>query len=190
MKKEKSNAPRDEELLDLLVKTGETKYLELIYDRYANRVYYRCLNMLADKQEAEDVCHDVFLRLFLKAKGFKGRSKFSSWLFSITYNLCIDRLRKRNRIKIKEVPEDWEPPEEDNNEEELLRIKSQQLAKVLQALRTEERLLLLMKYQDELSVKAIAKVMQIGESAVKMRLKRAREHALAIYQKNMADTFD
>src|SRR5690606_2230525 len=65
-----------------------------IYDRYSEVVYHKCLSFVKNKEEAQDITHDIFVKLFLKIRSFKNQSKFSTWLYSFTYNHCVNYVQR------------------------------------------------------------------------------------------------
>lgn len=173
----------DEELVQLFVETQRNQYFEELYERYSDRVYRKCISLVKDQAKAEDFVHDIFLKLILKLGTYKENARFSTWLYSITYNYCMDQLRlnkKRKEVYSDEeidVPDDidlntlFEDPE----------VETKRLGTALEILNTEEKSILLMKYQDELSIREIASIFKITESAAKMRLLRTREKLRAKY---------
>lgn len=184
-KKERpTEAATDEQIVAELQRTVDADRFAVLYDRYSAKVYQKCLGMTRDRQLAADLAHDVFLKAFLSLKQFDHRSRFGTWLYSITYNRCLDHLRKQQRARHQDIDEDREIAEADNDryEKELLEMRADQLGDVLAALPPDDRAILLMKYQDELPVKEMAEALGVGESAIKMRLMRARERALALYR--------
>lgn len=172
-----------------LQRSMEADLFAVLYDRYNTKVYQRCLSMTRDRQLAGDLTHDIFLKAFLGLSKFDHRSRFGTWLYSITYNYCLDHLRKQQRHRSDELDDARLSPDtpEDRYEAELLEMRAESLQTVLEAMTPEDRALLLMKYQDELSVKEMAEMRGLGESAVKMRLLRARERALALYHQLFPD---
>ncbi|WGH75325.1 RNA polymerase sigma factor [Tenacibaculum tangerinum] len=177
----------DEDLVREIVEKNDTHLFAVLYDRYASLVYNKCYGFSSSKEEAQDLTHDVFIRLFVKLRTFKGKSKFSTWLYSFTYNFCVNYVQ-RNKEKRKEkvtVVTD-QIKEEDSDLEEiddttLFELKSDKLAKALEMISPSEKMILLMKYQDEMSIRDISLGLDIGESAVKMRLKRAKEKVVRAY---------
>ncbi len=139
--------------------------------------------MTRDKELAHDLTHDIFLKVFVNLSKFDHRSKFGTWVYSITYNYCLDHLRKAQRQRSTQVDDEsmTEDIAEDTYESELLNLRSEHIDEVLAAMDPTDRTMLLMKYQEEHSVKEISELLNIGESAVKMRVLRARERALAKY---------
>jgi len=173
----------DEELVAELQRSMDTERFGVLYDRYSSKVYQKCVGMTRDKDLAHDLTHDIFLKAFVNLSKFDHRSKFGTWVYSITYNYCLDHLRKAQRQRTDEIREDQEPGtgEEDRFEAELLSMRAELLELVLARMEPADRALLLMKYQDEMAIKEMMEVLGLGESAVKMRVMRARERALAIY---------
>ncbi len=179
----------DEEIVAALQRSMEAERFAVLYDRYKDKVYQRCLSLARDKQFAADFTHDVFLRAFVNLPKFDNRSRFGTWLYSIAYNYCLDQLRRQSKSRTIDLDDTRMASDlpEDSFETELLELRAEALDRVLQDLMPEDRALLLMKYQDEVSVKEMAEINGTGESAVKMRLLRARERAIALYRKLYPD---
>jgi RNA polymerase sigma-70 factor (ECF subfamily) len=159
-------------------------YFEEVYERYANKVYRKCYSFVYDQAKAEDFTHDIFLKLIVKIGTFKETSKFSTWLYSITYNYCMDQIRvtKKNQEVAMDGTFDIE---EQENDDDLHQMQGRQLNKALETIPSDEKALLLMKYQDDFSIKEIADTLKITESAVKMRLLRSKEKLRKLYLENM-----
>lgn len=172
----------DEELVAELQRLMDADRFGVLYDRYAVKVFQKCMGMTRNKEMSQDLAHDIFLKAFVNLPKFDHRSKFGTWLYSITYNYCLDHLRKSQRQRTSDLEEGHlEDGVDDRYEVELLSVRADRLGPVLDALEPGDRALLLMKYQDELSVKDMMEVLGLTESAVKMRAMRARERALAKY---------
>lgn len=175
----------DEDLVKEIVQTKNSVLFAELYDRFAQTIYNRCLGFAKSKVEAEDLTHDIFIKLFVKLDMFKGNSKFSTWLYSFTYNFCVNYVQRnpyKNKEEVKEVVVK-ESSEIEVSDDEILRIKADKLKKVLSIIDPKDKMILLLKYQDELSIKEIQEVLSIGQSAVKMRIKRAKANAMEIYRK-------
>lgn len=164
----------DEELVRLYVDNQSNRYFELLYSRYSDKVYRKCLMFTKDPVKAEDFTHDIFLRLIMRLSSFKEQSRFSTWLFSITYNYCTDQLRMSRKKGLVPMEDEMDVADE-NHDEDLMEMEAHRLKTALGYLTMEEQSLLLLKYQDEVSIKEIADIHNLSESAVKMRLKRAKE---------------
>jgi len=116
----------------------------------------------------------------LNLSRFNEKSKFSTWVYSITYNFCIDYIRKQKKEKAIFSDEMERAPDlaEDNiPDKELLELNLEELKRVLDGMKGGDRAILLMKYQDGVSIKEIAKFFNKSESAIKMQIKRAKERA-------------
>ena len=184
----KSRAKRDqsltdEELVSLLQKEMDAERFAVLYDRYSSKVFQKCVGMTRDRDMAKDLTHDIFLKVFLNLSKFDHRSKFGTWVYSITYNYCLDTLRKGQRHREEDIDERTQEgiPMDDASEAHLLGMRAERLDHVLTEIDATDRAILLMKYEDELSVVDMQGALGIGESAVKMRLLRARDRAIAKY---------
>jgi RNA polymerase sigma factor (sigma-70 family) len=167
----------DEELVRLYVETQRNTYFETLYERYCDKIYRKCLSFTKDPVRAEDLTHDIFLKLVVKLSSFREQAKFSTWLYSITYNYCTDQLRSQHLRREVHMDEGWERLDVgiDDGLAEMAEMESQQLERALHQLSSDEQTMLLMKYQDDVSIRDIAAISGLTESAVKMRLKRSRD---------------
>ncbi len=175
----------DEELVKKIVFSRDSMLFGVLYDRYAKLVYNKCYGFAKSEQEAEDLTQDVFLMLFVKLSSFKGKSKFSTWLYSFTYNFCVNYVNRDKARKIKdkssnlEDSENWIP--QDVTDESLYELKVEKLKKALELISPEDKSILLLKYQDGVSIKELETLLDVGSSAVKMRLKRAKIKIIEAY---------
>ena len=177
----------DEELVFKIVATNNTHLFAVLYDRFSSVVYNKCYGFSKNKEEAEDLTHDVFIRLFVKIKTFKGNSKFSTWLYSFTYNFCVNYVQRNDFKKKEKITVVTDNIKEDDVSQEiddatLFELKSEKLAKALTLIDPTEKMILLMKYQDDMTIKEIKESLNIGESAVKMRIKRAKQKLVRTYE--------
>jgi len=184
LKNSRLNHLKDEELAALYVETQRNLYFEEIYERYANKVYRKCYSFVYNQAKAEDFTHDIFLKLIVKIGTFKETSKFSTWLYSITYNYCMDQIRV-NKKNVEIALEGNHDIIDDNEDDDLMNMHEHQLGKSLEKIPSDEKALILMKYQDDFSIKEIADTLNITESAVKMRLLRSKEKLRKIYLENL-----
>jgi len=179
----------DLEVIRIYLDAQASRCFNLLYDRYSAKVYAKCLTLLGDTSKAEDATQEIFTKIFLNLSRFNGQSKFSTWLYSITYNFCIDYIRKKKKEKAIFSDEMERAPDlaEDNiPDKELLELNLVELKTVLDSMKTGDRAILLMKYQDGAQIKDIAKVFDKSESAIKMQIKRAKERARKIRAKSFA----
>ncbi|MBN1951936.1 MAG: sigma-70 family RNA polymerase sigma factor [Bacteroidales bacterium] len=174
---------KDEQIIAKIRDENGSKYFEVLYHRYYHKVLAKCYSLVKNRKLAEELAEDIFSKVFEKLSSFKQLSSFSSWLFSITYNHCIDYLRKKKKMhypswnrenEISEIVEDTEEVLEEVNYDRVLQI--------MELIHPEEKALLHMKYEDNLSMKQIGTALRISEDAAKMRLKRARTRVLYLYR--------
>lgn len=174
------NKLSDEQLVFLYLENQSNFYFEQLYDRYADKIYRKCLSFVKDEPKAEDYTHDIFMKLVLNLASYKETAKFSTWLYAITYNYCIDQTRIAKKINEKPMEEFFDLVDDDD-EAELAEMEANRLRKALQQIVPEDKSLLMMKYQDEMSIKEISGNLDISESAVKMRLLRAKDKLKKAY---------
>ena len=174
----------DEEIVDKIIGESKNELFGVLYNRYFPKVKDKCYSFFKDKQKSEEFANDILSKSFEKLETFKGKSSFSSWLYSITYNSVIDFLRKKKHLHYPNWNHENELPEIiDESDSEIEEISYENLLKVFEKIHPEEKALLMMKYQDMLPIKEIAVSLATSEDAVKMRLKRARSRVIYIYFK-------
>lgn len=173
----------DEELVSNYLETRENDYFEQLYERYCNKVHRKCLSFTKDDEQAQDLTHDIFLRLATKLSSYKHQARFSTWLYSITHNYCTDQVRSPRRRDEVPIGDNWDDinisTEDSSAEQEEQSVRRVQQA--MQFLTEEEQQLLRLKYQDDVSIKDLARQHALTESAVKMRLKRSRDRLRTYY---------
>jgi len=168
---------------------GDTKAFAVLVDRYKNLVFTLALQMLKNREEAEEVSQDTFIKVFKKLKNFKGDSKFSTWIYRIGYNTCLDRIksnkRKQNTVAINEFT-----AHEVKTLENALSIMEAQESKqtiqdCLQMLPADDCALLTLYYFEELSLEEIGKVIGVKANNVKVKLFRSRKKLTTILQNKL-----
>ncbi|MCB0549317.1 MAG: sigma-70 family RNA polymerase sigma factor [Phaeodactylibacter sp.] len=171
---------KDLEVIHSYLDTQASRCFNLLYERYAGKIYSKCLSMLKDEVLAQDATQEIFTKIFLNLSRFGEKSKFSTWVYSITYNFCIDFLRRKKKQKdifsddMEKAPE---PADDLSSDKALLEMEIGQLKAVLENIPAGDRAILLMKYQDGMSIKDIAEILDKTESAIKMKIKRAKAKA-------------
>lgn len=173
---------KDEELIQRYREDGSFIYFNILYKRYHSKVLNKCYSFVKDKETSRELTEDIFSKMYEKLPTFKQLSSFSSWLYSITYNHCIDFLRKKKKMHYPNWSRDHEIPEIiDETDENIERINYDNLLIILEMIHPEEKALLMMKYKDNLTMKQISDALRISEDAAKMRLKRARTRVMYLY---------
>ncbi len=99
----------DEQALIARLKAKDEAALDLLMAAYGGKVYGLSLRMTSNHHDAEEVCQDVFLAVFEKIGAFRGEAKLSSWIYRITTNAALMKLRKRPKVKELPLEEEWGP---------------------------------------------------------------------------------
>ncbi len=172
----------DEALLQIIVAENKNELYDIIYRRYIHKVTNKCYGFLKNRTLAAEFANDILVKTYEKLPGFKSKSKFSSWLYSITYNYLIDYLRKKKQLHYPNWNQENELSEIiDESTSEVADLSYENLLIIFEKIHPEEKALLLMKYQDGISIKEIAGSLSVSEDAVKMRLKRAKARVVYMY---------
>jgi RNA polymerase sigma factor (sigma-70 family) len=175
----------DIDLIDGYLSSQSELMFGELFARYNSKVYSKCYSLLKDDSIAEDLTQEIFLKVFLNLSKFNRKSQFSTWVYSITYNCCIDAIRRgKKEVVISE--EDVKLPQEaveDVSDEELFEIAVDRLQELLDMIPASDKAVLLMKYRDDMAIKEICEIYNTTESAVKMKLKRAKLKVRDLYYK-------
>lgn len=171
MKTMTSVACSDEELvMDLL--SGNKNAFGFLYSKYFPMVYARCYSFFRDRDTARDQAQDIMIRVIEKLPSFHFQSKFSTWLYRLTVNYCIDeqrkfKIRKKRAERIEIEIEESEPHVPQYAVLEKIRS-------LLELPSTTDDELLSLKYLHGRSIEELTVIYQASPSAIKMRLSRAR----------------
>ncbi|HKL38507.1 MAG TPA: sigma-70 family RNA polymerase sigma factor [Bacteroidales bacterium] len=178
-----SKAKYDYKLVKLAISGDEPAYAELM-DRYRDAIYYMLLKMVNNKNDAEDLTIEAFGKAFKNIEQYTPKYAFSTWLFKIATNNCIDFIRKQkaNLISIDLAGEDDEmsaPPLHSTNldpEEDMIKSQRVDLMRdVVDKLKPRYRNLIKLRYFKEYSYEEIAQELDLPLGTVKAQLFRARE---------------
>ena len=165
---------------------GDRAAAQVLTARLAPVVFAQAFRMLGDRAEAEDITQDSLLRLWHAAPDWQaGQAKVTTWLYRVTSNLCIDKMRKRKRQSSDAVPE---MPDDGPDMERRLqdRARAQALRAALGGLSERQKQAMTLRHLEGLSNPDVAQIMQISVEAVESLLsrgKRSLAHALAPQKK-------
>jgi RNA polymerase sigma-70 factor, ECF subfamily len=179
--------PDPDSQLMLRVKRGDMAAFEALVEKYKQPVIHLVARTLRDADEAEDVAQNVFLQVHKSAERYQATAKFSTWLFTIARNLCLNEIRRRIRHPADSLDEPA-PGSDEPREASLLdrsagaaddaAVRGELFAKVdeaIHALPEAQRTALLLCREEELSYEEIAEVVGCSLSATKSLIHRARE---------------
>ena len=179
---------KDQLYIDKVI-NGDASAFAYLVDNYKNMVFSLAYKMTKNKEEAEEVSKDTFIKAFKNLSNFKGDSKFSTWLYRICYHTTLDAIKKNKKnnytFEINEVTYNQIQSVETILQGIERKERSVIMDKCLMKLPDEERSILWMFYYDELSLKEIIEVTNLSEANLKVKLHRARKKLLTIVEKNI-----
>jgi RNA polymerase sigma-70 factor, ECF subfamily len=173
--------------LMLRVKRGDRASFAVLVDKYKQPVMNFVYRSLRDEIEAEDVAQNVFLQVYKSRSRYKQTAKFSTWLFTIARNLCLNELRRRSRHPAESIEEahaehedlprqQYEDKAQIAPPEKLLHGElAQKIEEALAELPENQRTAILLCRQDELSYEEISEILDCSLSATKSLIHRGRE---------------
>jgi len=153
---------------------GRSEAFGMLVERYERAVYNLCLRTLRDAEEAKDASQEAFLKAFRGLKTFRRGAKFSTWIFSIAYHACCDRLSRRKRYSDAELPELADP----NPGPALVaerRDEASALRAAIDALPEKYRTVITLYHLQGHQYEEIARVLDLPIGTVKTHLFRAKE---------------
>ncbi len=168
---------------------GDTNAFAYLVDEYKNMVFSLAFKMTKNREEAEEISQDTFIKAYKNLNKFKGDSKFSTWLYRIAYHASLDTIKKNknnnstfeiNEITFNQI-KSVENILEGIEKKERTKIMNDCLLKLSEG----ERSIIWMFYYDELSLNEIIEVTQFSEANIKVKLHRARKKLLAIVEENV-----
>ena len=173
---------------------GSAEAFEQLVIKYQTTVYNLCLRMTGDPEDAADMTQEAFLKAWRNLDSFQGNAAFSTWLYRLASNTCLDHLRslkRRPQLSLMMEDEDGETQELDvadptpDPEAQVIALDEQsRLNEALQSLEPEQRQILILRAVNGLSYTEIAQTMELKEGTVKSRLARARDQLRKILEKN------
>lgn len=173
-------------------KRGDQVAYTLLLRKYQNSVYNLCRKMVRNPEEARDLSQEAFVKTFATLERYNPIYAFSSWLYKITANLCIDHIRKQ-RMKMysiddpldgdegpiaRQLEDPGQRPDEASERAEL----STRIRAAIDKLPEHYRVILILRHHDQLSYDEIAQKLEIPLGTVKARIHRAREGLREILQ--------
>jgi RNA polymerase sigma-70 factor (ECF subfamily) len=175
---------RDENELVKLASKGDEQAFEQLVKIYEKRVYTMALRLVGNADDAFDIAQEAFIRVYRSLSGFKGEAKFSTWIYRIVSNLCIDFNRRTKRFRQVpleysdedesfeiSIPDDRYDPERELERSEITRA----VESALESLTPEHKEIFILRELNGMSYAEIADIMDLEEGTVKSRLFRARD---------------
>ena len=168
---------------------GQSNYYSHIVEKYQDIVFSIALKVLRNREDAEEMAQESFVKAYNSLHTFKGTAKFSTWLYRITYNGCISKARKKKQYFVS--TDDFDVRDEDDNDFNLDGLPAENRVQVVKAalekLPEDEYTLVLLYYFENQSIEEISSVTKLSESNVKVKLHRARKKLYTILNEMMKD---
>ena len=178
----------DQHYIDKILQ-GETNAFAVVADRYKDMIFTLALKMIKNREEAEEVAQDTFIKIYNSLGKFKGDSKFSTWIYKIAYNTCLDRLKKNkkedNTISIDEFSSHLIKTMDNALSALEEKERKQTIQNCLNLLPSEENFLLTLFYFEDQNLEEIGKIMSITANNVKVKLFRSRQKLAVILKKQL-----
>ena len=173
----------DDQLLDEFF-SGNPRALDSLYQRHYTKVYQYCLTFSKDSEEAYDLAQEILLKALDKLPKFNRQARFSTWLYAIAHNYCIDWFRKGRNQYFQRIDEGFDVVDDVESEEDAINLDqdSQKVMLLISSLPDEDKQLLILKYEQGYSIKQLQDLFGLSSSAVKMRLKRAKYKITELYK--------
>ena len=175
----------DQNLIDRTLQ-GDTNAFGELVDRYQNFVFTVAIRIVKIAEEAEEVAQDSFIKAFDSLSTFRGDSKFSTWLYRIVYHKSLDRVKKNNRHRTYEINEEITDDSLDHIENGLEFMLSEERTKMIKEcidlLPPEDAAIISLYYFEEQTVKEIAKVTDLTEDNIKIKLYRSRKKLFSLLE--------
>ncbi len=170
-----------------LARNGDRGAFADLVELYKDKIFHLAYRMLNNTHEAEDAVQETFLRVYMNLDRYDENQKFSTWIFRIGTNLCIDRLRKRKKKTYSldaEMPDgegndfySMLPGHEDTPEKQVILSETQQqIRKAIDTLPEKYKSVVILRYLHDLSLQEIGEVLDMPVTTVKTRVHRGREY--------------
>lgn len=188
----------DERKLIQQVLDGNHEAFAQLVEAYEDKVYNLCLRMCADREDARDLAQEAFVKAWRGLRFYKQEAAFSTWLYRLTSNVCIDFLRQKKRraaISLttaddEELQIDIPDPAPTPEQQAINQQTKASVSSAMAQLDEEFRLVLTLRVVEERSYDEIAEIMDLKVGTVKSRLARAREKLKKILLENGNDFFE
>jgi RNA polymerase sigma-70 factor (ECF subfamily) len=176
--------PTDERLIEATISGDDEAFTELVR-RHKRKVFRIVARFVRNDLELDDICQEIFIKMYQNLNKYRGEAPFEHWLSKITINACYDQLRKQRRERDNIPLEDVVFSLRDPSNEEIPADKAWEILKhALVKLCPEDRLVITLLNLEEKSVREISSITGWSESKVKVRAFRARKELKRILEDN------
>ena len=164
------------------VLAGDRNAYAVLVDRYKDMVFSLALKLMHNREEAEEIAQDAFVKAYRSLSGFKGNSRFSTWLYRIVYNTAISSLRRKEVEKVQMDEANLPDIEFTESSSSYVALSKEErkkfIARALDNLDAEERFLIIMYYYEDRDMEEMAEITGLTKTNVKVKLHRTRKKML------------
>lgn len=157
------------------VKRGDTASFRFLVDKYQDMAYTIAYKILKNSGDAEDAAQEGFVKAYQQIHRFEGRSKFSTWLYTVIYRSAIDKTHQKRFLKMEEAGYEKQMHTDTPARKLLEEEQNTLIRKAVDALPPTESLLITLFYMNDCSVREIADISGLTEMNIKVKLFRARK---------------
>jgi RNA polymerase sigma-70 factor (ECF subfamily) len=175
----------DDQTLVTAALGGRAEAFGTLVERYDRAVYHLAYRTLREPEEARDAAQEAFFKAYRSLRTFKPGAKFSTWIFSITYHACCDRLARRKRYSNEELPERADPSAGPESQA-IASDEAHRLRAAIEALPEKYRTVITLYHLQGCQYEEIAQVLAIPMGTVKTHLFRAKEQLRRILSEDAA----
>jgi len=172
------------------VKAGDFRAFSHIVSDYQQMVFTIVCRIVNNREDAEDIAQEIFIKVFKSLDSFKGESEFSTWLYRIAYNTTLSEIRKR-KIVFSSFDDDLSALKDEDINENIEELAVEEriacLERALKTLPAEDALLITMFYSDNQSIEEISRISNLTRANVKVKLHRIRKKLAIEINKLMAE---
>ncbi|MDR2146860.1 MAG: RNA polymerase sigma factor [Tannerella sp.] len=169
------------------IRNGETDGFAPLLERYSKQVFAMIVRIVENKEDAEELTQDVFMKVYRNLDAFKGESSFSTWLYRIAYNIAVSATRKKSN-EVTAIDEEMmervsDMAEDEFSDEDASAKRADYLNMALDKLPPDEKAIVLMHYRDERSMEEIAEITGLSATNVKTKIFRIRKKLWILIKK-------
>jgi RNA polymerase sigma-70 factor (ECF subfamily) len=179
----------DDQIVIHQIINGDTNAFSVLVERYKDLVFTLAMRMLKNREEAEEVSQDTFIKIYKSLTKFKGDSKFSTWTYKVTYNTCLDRIKKNKRSQHVVPIDEFTTNQVKTIDNALFNLEQKEHEKTIKdclaLLPSEDSFLLTLYYFEEQSLEEISKIVGLTANNVKVKVFRSRKKLATILRKKL-----
>jgi RNA polymerase sigma-70 factor (ECF subfamily) len=167
-----------------LCQNGDIPAFDELFHKYRDKIYSTAYRMINNQEDALDLTQEIFLKVYQKIGKYDFKSTFSTWLYRLAMNVCIDELRKRKKVNLVPLSQDY--ADEKTPADNVISKEEEDLIwEALNSLKEKERAILVLRDVEGLPYDEIAKILKCSLGRVKSRIHESREKLKMALERSM-----